>query len=120
LLIATNNNNKTSNLFIFVVINKYSNKERNIIKTKTLKNFEYYFVLFAKKIENFVKQKIKLNARFREKYKIRYATRNNILASFLTIQKNKKDLKYKKRASRKKRTLIRREATNQDAITTIR
>jgi len=35
--------------------NKYCNKRYNIIETKILKNFEYYFVLFAKKIENFVK-----------------------------------------------------------------
>jgi len=112
LLIATNNDNKTLSSFIFVVVNKYSNKERNIIETKTLKNFEYYFVLFAEKTKNFVKQKIKSNTRFREKYKIHYAARNSIFASFLIVQKNKKNLIYKKRAFRKKRALTKKEATN--------
>jgi len=76
--------------------------------------------LFAKKTKNFVKQKIKSNAKFREKYEIRFATCDNILASFSMVQKNQEDLIYKKETSRKKRALIKRKTTNQDATTTIR
>jgi len=114
LLIAINNNENATKLLTFVDIdnNKYCNKKREIIETKTLKNFEYYSILLAKKTKKFVKQKTKSNARFREKYKTRYIVRNKMFASFSIVQKNKKDLVYKKETSRKKCTLIKQEIKN--------
>jgi len=57
LLIAINNSKNTIEFLISINIknNKYYNKKHNIIKTKFLKNFKYYSILFAKKIENFIK-----------------------------------------------------------------
>ncbi len=71
-----------------------------------MKNFKYYFILFAKKTKNFAKQKIKSNIKFCEKYEIRYTTCNKIITSFSIIQKNKKDLIYKKETLCKKRKKI--------------
>jgi len=76
--------------------------------------------LFVEKIENFVRQKIKLDIKFRKNYEIYNVARNKIIANFLHIQKNKKDLVYKKEALRKKHTLIEQEIKNQVATTTIR
>jgi len=115
LIVVGDNNNKNiakSSIFVDVDNDKYCNKKCNIIETKTLKNFEYYSILFAKKTKNFVKQKIKLDTKFREKYNARYTTRNKIFASFSTILKNKKVLVYKKERSRKKRILIKQEIIN--------
>ncbi len=118
MLIAINNNKNVTKLSISININnnKYYNKRRNIIETKILKNFEYYSILFAEKIKNFVKQKTKLNTRFCKKYKTHYIVCSKISANFLTIQKNKKDLVYKKKTLHKKRALIEQEIENQTTI----
>jgi len=120
-MIASNNNENATKLSTLANVNddKYRNKKRDIIETKILKNFEYYFFLLAKKTKNFIKQKIKSNAKFREKYETRHATRNKIPANFPIIQKNKKDLVYKKETLRKKHTLIEHKVANQNATTTI-
>jgi len=73
--------------------------------------------LFAEKAENFVRQKIKSDTKFCKKYKTYYAVCSKISASFSTIQKNKKNLVYKKETSRKKRALTEYKAADQNTTT---
>ena len=86
------------------------------MKTSTLKSIRYHFKLFAHKVEDYTKQQIIVMTRFQKQFEIKETARDQIFSIFFESFQNSKNVRFKKRASRRKRDLIEREMTNANEI----